>query len=128
MLSYKAISLFLAILISKATSRGSFRHLRGPQYQNGPQKWTPRPKIDRKLPPKLFCRTYLGLYQHRVDVETGSLCKIPPKIQHHCGKLMQIRCQRGAGTKMHKCLVGNKPCFERCLSCFKKYLSLSIDN
>ena len=36
----------------------------------------PRPKIDRKLPPKLFFRTYLGLYQHRVDVETGSLYSI----------------------------------------------------
>ena len=45
---------FLGEKNSKATSRGSFRHLRGPQYQNGPQKWTPRPKIDRKLPPKLF--------------------------------------------------------------------------
>ena len=64
---------FLSEKNSKATSRGSFRHLRGPQYQNGPQKWTPRPNIDRKLPPKLFFRTYLGLYQHRVDVETGSL-------------------------------------------------------
>jgi hypothetical protein len=64
---------FLGEKNSKATSRGSFRHLRGPQYQNGPQKWTPQPKIDRKLPPKLFFRTYLGLYQHRVDVETGSL-------------------------------------------------------
>ena len=60
---------FLGKKNSKATSRGSFR----PQYQNGPQKWTPWPKIDRKLPPKLLFRTYLGLYQHRVDVETGSL-------------------------------------------------------
>ena len=25
---------------------------------------------------------------------------------HHCRKSMQIRCQKGAGTKMHKCLVG----------------------
>ena len=25
---------------------------------------------------------------------------------HHCRKLMQIRCHKGAGTKMHKCLVG----------------------
>ena len=58
---------FLGKKNSKATSRGLFRHLRGPQYQNRPQKWTPRPKIEGKLPPKLFFRTYLGLYQHRVD-------------------------------------------------------------
>ena len=30
-------------------------------------------KIEGKLPPKLFFRTYLGLYQHRVDDCPGSL-------------------------------------------------------
>ena len=24
----------------------------------------------------------------------------------YCKKIMQIRCQKGSGTKMHKCLVG----------------------
>ena len=49
-----------------------------------------RPKIDRKLPPKLFFRTYLGLYQHRVDVETGSLhyiwCKLSNIILKNVAK------------------------------------------
>ena len=28
------------------------------------------------------------------------------KYPKHCKKLLQIRCHIGAGTKMHKCLVG----------------------
>ena len=41
-----------------------------------------------------------------------SLMLICPKyhqkmhILPYCRKLMQIRCQKGAGTKMHKCLDG----------------------
>ena len=30
--------------------------------------------------------------------------QIGPK-KHHCNKLVQIRCQKGACTKMHKCLI-----------------------
>ena len=32
------------------------------------------------------------------------------KVQtlHHCRKLMKISCQKGAGTKMLKCLIGNQ--------------------
>ena len=27
------------------------------------------------------------------------------QILYHCRKLMQIRCKKGAGSKLHKCLV-----------------------
>ena len=30
---------------------------------------------------------------------------------HHCRKLEPIRCHKGAGTKMHKCLIGMAFCF-----------------
>ena len=33
-------------------------------------------------------------------------CTIKVDNLHHCRKFMQIRCQKGASTKMHKCLVG----------------------
>ena len=35
-------------------------------------------------------------------------CQISTNLMHylhHCRKFMQIRCQKGAGTKMYKCLV-----------------------
>ena len=86
---------FLGEKNSKATSRGSFRHLRGPQYQNGPQKWTPRPKIDRKLPPKL-----LGLYQHRVDVETGSLLLVVTCIVQASMFILWLSCAPQMSSKM----------------------------
>ena len=34
---------------------------------------------------------------------------------HNCRKLIQIRCQKGAGTKMHKCLVGFNGFLSNCL-------------
>ena len=40
----------------------------------------------------------------------SNLMQICPKQHHnlhHFRKLMQIRCQKGAGTKIHKCLVWN---------------------
>ena len=46
------------------------------------------------------------LNQHQIQ------CKFVPdgtnlmQILHHCRKFMQIRRQKGAGTKTHKCLVG----------------------
>ena len=31
----------------------------------------------------------------------------PLHYLHHCRELVQLRCHKGAGTKMHKCLVGS---------------------
>ena len=41
-----------------------------------------------------------------------NLCKSFPKVHnlHDCRKLMQIRCQKGAGTKMHKIVLTASLC------------------
>ena len=42
-----------------------------------------------------------------------NLMKTFPNL-HHCRNLMQIRCRKGAGTKMHKCFVGLLGCILFC--------------
>ena len=41
----------------------------------------------------------------RLLISTFQKCMCMSAL-HHCRKLMQIRCQKGVGTIMHKCFVG----------------------
>ena len=42
-----------------------------------------------------------------MQISPNSVKKV--KYMHWCKTFMQIRCQKGEGTKMHKCLVGPSP-------------------
>ena len=68
----------------------------------------------------IFHKSYTFYSCYRPFIWTNSTKKVHNLL--NCRKVMKIRCQKGAGTKMHKSLVGNQVRF--CTAKMKKNFEL----